>query len=269
MKRLHDKLYNWEAAPPAHSWDRISHALDESELQADFPSRLRDLDAVPPADAWSRIAANLEAAPAAGVSEGAVVVPIKRRWNVWMRYAAALLILLAAGWGLREMLNKSAELSSAEPVAIQASEGKAAAPTNDLPQPGPHVTDPDSAKALESDKEESGLRSAGNRMAQFASDAPGGMAENDDPAIYVYEDRRPRMASNYMTLLTADGSVIRLSRKWSNLLCCIAGEDEDAGCQEQLKTWQDQLASSPVAPGPGSFLDIVDLVNSLSSGARL
>lgn len=265
MKRLHDKLKNWESTPPPHIWDRVSSALDDSEGQHSFPERLRNWEAPAPAAAWSAIAAKLD-----GVAEPTEAAPviIRRSRVQWMRYAAAVALLALALWGGRSLFAPSA--SEANPVAQTESNLPAVKIDNDLPTPGPHVTNADSNQIVNDPGTATPLRSAGSRLAHYANEGSIAASNNEmEKSIYVYEDHRPRMAENYVTLLTPEGSFIRISKKWSNLLCCIAGEDEGEGCQSQLKEWQDQMASSPVAPGPGSFMDILDLVNSLSEGTQL
>jgi len=94
-------------------------------------------------------------------------------------------------------------------------------------------------------------------------------ASDPGRAIYTYNDHVPKIADRYITLLTPDGSFIRMAKRWGNLLCCVAGEEQDADCKNQLKAWQDKLAESSVLSAPGNFMDIVTLVNSLNDDTQL
>lgn len=271
MKLLRDKLLNWEATPPPTAWDRICTALDESEIQANFPAQLREMETVPPASTWSNIVAEMDAAP---TTDSAVpTIAGRSRFSVWMRYAAAAAILVFTVWGINELIqnnsvtpdiNSTASGPSGPPAAMK--------PNNNLPVAGPHVAANDSAMQLESlaGNNRSQTRPSRGAAVQFAAQAANEeYAEEISKAIYVYEDIQPLMADKYVTLLTPDGSFIRLSKRWSHMLCCIAGEEATDDCDTQLKAWQDQMAASPVTPAPGSFMDILDLVNSVSDGRQL
>jgi hypothetical protein len=82
-------------------------------------------------------------------------------------------------------------------------------------------------------------------------------------AVYAYEDYVPDLADRYVMLMTPEGSIIRMSKKLGDLICCVSGEEQGDGCKDQLKKWQEQMAMSSLAPSPANFLDILSLVNSL------
>ncbi len=42
-----------------------------------------------------------------------------------------------------------------------------------------------------------------------------------------------------------------MSKKLGNIVCCVAGEEQDDECKDQLKKWQEKIAASPVAPRTG------------------
>ncbi len=88
-------------------------------------------------------------------------------------------------------------------------------------------------------------------------------------SIYAYEDHVPDLADRYVMLMTPDGNIIRVAKKWSDLLCCVSGEEQDADCKDQLKKWQQKMAASSLAPSPGNFMDILGLVNSLNENIEL
>ncbi|MCR6721469.1 MAG: hypothetical protein NVV59_14560 [Chitinophagaceae bacterium] len=270
MKRLRDKLYNWEENSPTHVWDRVRAALDESESSAHFPNKLREYEVAPPASAWSAVAAGLDA-EVAETEPAAPVVTIRRARVQWMRYAAAIVILAFVGFGIR-FLTMDKETSLAEVPAVPTTQATAKAPeekqTNNLPPLGEHAKN-DSLRTELAAVPNPTRRYSANDNLQFASEANLEYARELENNIYFEEVYQPRIAEKYVTLITPEGSFIRMSKKWSDLLCCIAGEDPNAACNIQLKAWQDQLAESPVTPAPGSFMDILDLVNSVSEGTQL
>ena len=77
------------------------------------------------------------------------------------------------------------------------------------------------------------------------------------------------LTDRYIMLMTPDGNIIRMSKKWSDLVCCVSGEEQDADCKDQLKKWQEKMAASSLAPSPGNFMDILSLVNSLDENNEL
>ncbi len=269
MKSLRDKMNNWEAPPPAHAWERISRALDESEMEATYPARLRSLELEAPENAWQGIAAQL-GSPAETESKPAVV-PLRRTRMAWLRIAAAAAVLLLAVWGTRNWWLPTGEALDSPPALVVTPAPNSPKPNNNLPAPGPHVFESDSLRSALASTPKNTHRAdlyAGSDL-QYAAAANAEYAEELSKAIYVFEDPAKNRAEKYVTLLTPEGSFIRVSKKWSHLLCCITGEEKNAVCDKQVKAWQDQMASSPVTPAPGNFMDLLDLVNSLSEGASL
>jgi hypothetical protein len=62
-------------------------------------------------------------------------------------------------------------------------------------------------------------------------------------------------------LMTPNG-IVRVSKKLGDIVCCVTGEAEDEDCKDQLKKWQQKMATTTVAPG--NFMDILTLVSSLN-----
>ena len=95
------------------------------------------------------------------------------------------------------------------------------------------------------------------------------IARSRDNDIYSDEDSVSAIAGRYIMLMTPEGNIIRMSKKWSDLVCCVSGEEQDEDCKLQIKKWQKKLATSPINPTPGNFMDILELVNSLDEGVEL
>jgi hypothetical protein len=92
------------------------------------------------------------------------------------------------------------------------------------------------------------------------------IADNIDATepIYAYNEHTPNLADRYIMLMKPDGDIIRMSKKWGHLVCCVAGQEQDDDCKDQLKKWQEKLACSPLTTSPGNFMDILSLVNSIN-----
>ena len=75
------------------------------------------------------------------------------------------------------------------------------------------------------------------------------------------------MAARYAMLMTPDGNFIRISKKLGDLVCCVSGEEQDDECTDQLKKWRKKIANAPVAPSPGNFMDILDMLHTLKDGS--
>lgn len=264
MSRLQNKMQNYEVPPPADAWENIVASLDESASGTAFPSRLYNMEVPPPPGLWQAIDSSLHP------SSEAVVVAMKKRTS-FFRYAAAAVVIgiIATGlllWTTANTNTQNGNIASAPPATttetpgnenstLQKTTGEASdvivsAKDNDLP------ARPETTKNAQRSRTTS---SAGYRYAAAGQNEP----------IYAYEDHIPRLADRYIMLMTPDGNVIRMSKKWENLVCCVSGEEQDADCKSQLKKWQEKMASSPLAPSPGNFMDILSMVSSLDDSPEL
>ncbi len=258
MSSLKNKLYNYEQAPPAKAWDKIAAALNESHLSDEFPSKLYDSEVTPPAAAWDKITASLDK------EEGPKVVRMEKRGFAFMRYAAAVLVIGLITLGIVKWTGSNKGTSATEGLATtqehQSTDKQTEIPTeNSIADNNPERenTVPDENISHSS-------------TAQVKTIKPRKARDNYSDAyiapthaIYAYNEHTPNLADRYVMLMTSNG-IVRMSKKLGNIVCCVAGEEEDKDCKDQIKKWQEKLASSPVAPAPGNFMDILDLVNSLN-----
>jgi hypothetical protein len=86
---------------------------------------------------------------------------------------------------------------------------------------------------------------------------------DESDLIYAYNDNSAKIADRYVMLMTPNG-IIRMSKKLGDIICCVAGEEQNEDCRDQVRKWQEKLAASPVAPAPGNFMDILSLVSALN-----
>lgn len=291
MSKLQEKLYNQEVTPPPQVWNRIAAELDESHLDNSFPATLYNAAATPPPGAWDNITAgldearlsdklyNAEAIPPATTwaaiaasldsEQDDKVVPIARNNNpVWRYLVAALLIGIVAFGAVRflstadneqnETLAGNTKIDSSKkttsPVSTPAEPATAPGETIAATQPDNSTT---LLAAVSSARKEKRTASG----ARYASNQTEG--ENSNP-IYAYNEVVRHPSDRYIVLFKPDGNFIRMSKKWGDMLCCVAGEEESDDCKDQLQKWQEKMAEAPVAPSPGNFLDILTLVNTLN-----
>ncbi|MGZ8556908.1 MAG: hypothetical protein ACXWWC_01175 [Chitinophagaceae bacterium] len=296
------RLYNIEATPPANIWEKIVDALDNSKPQTEFSSRLYNIEVHPPAATWEKIAAtlaetrlqngfpsrlyNMEIAPrvnvwkkiVAGINQtgGSASAPVRKILPI-LRYAAAAIFIGAVAFGIIKLSVNTGDNSNNSVVSTTSNDSNA----TDINKAGDPVkiqTPEISASEVTDDaSEKSNILLAkpprpGKRLSRSITSSL--MANNDNntesadtdlsQSLYAYADHIPDIADRYVMLMTPDGNIIRMSKKWGNLLCCVSGEEQDADCKNQLKKWQEKIASSSLAPSPGNFMDILGLVNSLN-----
>ncbi|MEI9808300.1 MAG: hypothetical protein WDO16_10760 [Bacteroidota bacterium] len=257
MSSVKNKLYNQEQAPPAKVWDKINAALDESHIADEFPSRLYNSEAIPPAAVWDRIIGSLD-------NEDPKVVPMIKRNFPLFRYAAAVAVIALAVFGIIKWTGtndtSAAENAVASKEHISAgNKGADVAAENSIAE---NNTERENITG-----EEGNSHTATSEVKARTRKIKDSYVIDDNiaatTAIYAYNEHTPNLADRYVMLMTPNG-IVRMSKKLGSIVCCVAGEEEDKDCKDQIKKWQEQLAASPVAPAPGNFMDILSLLSSLN-----
>jgi hypothetical protein len=273
MSSLRDKMLNYESVPPGETWDKIAAALDEAQHGDQFPGRLHAMEITPPTFAWNKIAAELDGE----VKQEAVVVNQPSRFRYFLRYAAAAVVIGAVAFGILRWTGSSYQSTTGTAVAgITPDSGRtnsAALIPTDSQRAAGTAPDEDAANPGQDRKLLAKLdrpvRSQSRRLNSAVQTVGYPAANKISSAIYTYNDHVPTVADRYIMLMTPDGNLIRMSKKWGNLVCCVSGEDPDAGCKDQLKKWQQKMATSSLTTSAGNFMDIINLVNSLDEGTDL
>ena len=254
MSSLQDKLYNQEQTPPAGVWEKIADSLDESHLADEFPSRLYNAEAMPPADSWNKIATALEPAPA---------IPMRGKSLSFFRYAAAAVVIGIIAFGVVKFMNRNDGKGNIE-EAVAKTKPKDSTSTNMQVNP-PLESNPSVIAETPSEAPDESV-AAKNSSASVSKKirtkyvAP----VNDDAGpVYAFNEHTPNLADRYIMYMTPDGGIVRMSKKWGSLVCCVSGQDQDEDCKDQIKKWQEKLACAPVANG--NFMDIFSLVNTLNT----
>lgn len=309
MSSLKVKMYNQEITPPAHAWEKIAAALEEAHLQNTFPSRLYNTEIAPPATAWEKITDgleneqvqkelssrlyNMEVTPpattwekvATGLNTIAEAVntpaPIKRLSPI-LRYAAAAIFIGAVAYGI---IRFTVNTDNKENSAVLATDRKdsSIADKTKLADSGKTQITRLNANQTEDEmlkksktlvaKSDRPVKRIGRTISSSVITTNENNNEDTEAdlsqSIYAYADHIPDISDRYIMLMTPDGNIIRMSKKWGSLLCCVSGEEQDADCKYQLKKWQEKIAMSPLAPSPDNFMDILGLVNSLNDSNGL
>ena len=282
MSKLQQKMQQYEVTPPAGVWDKIAASLDESQTTQGLSTRLYGIEIAPPVSAWDKIKDSLVADKAGE--------PKTRRVIPFFRYAVAASIiglLLFAGFKLFSGNKTASDVAKTSPV-IENTSPAIGDEQKSIQPPDTNSLAADEARdnaALEESKQtfaslDMSITSRIKQKTRNYISAPLALAgfakelnpentyqelhctEIAQPSV-TYSDNRDNLTNRYLTLLTPDGNIIRMSKKWSNLLCCVAGEEQDEDCKYQLKKWREKMAGTIVAPSPGNFLDIINLVSSL------
>ncbi|MGZ8523346.1 MAG: hypothetical protein ACXWV1_02900 [Chitinophagaceae bacterium] len=269
------KLYDIEINPPVNAWEKITGALDDGQFHNEFPSRLYNMEVNPPAAAWRNVAAGLDTA-----SESAAT-PVKKLFPL-VRYAVAAIFIGAVAYGIIKLAvstgsNQDTAVLTAKPGDSNITKKNKPVDTGATQTPRINLTQNED-EALEQSKQmvarldRSSLKRGSRRITSSGITTSADEDVTDislSQSIYAYADHIPDIADRYVMLITPDGNIIRMSKKWSGLLCCVSGEEQDEDCKFQLKKWQEKIASSALAPSPGNFMDILGLVNSLDENNGL
>lgn len=264
MSSFKDKLYHYETPPPAQAWDNIAAALDQGNLTDKFPSTLREMEVAPPSAAWDRINATLN-------SETAKPAPAKIRRMPLIRYAAAAAVIGAIAFAIIRLSGSSTDIETLASGNNNSNDtvAKNESTSNEIAS-APAATDNDETEnetPVTSDQEKKLLARLERPTHSRKTSVPNISSNNVSNSLYTYEDHVPSIADRYIMLMTPDGNFIRMSKKWSNMVCCVSGEEQDADCKDQLKKWQEKLAQSSISSD--NVLDMLTLVNSLDDGSDL
>ena len=264
--------------PPAGCWDAISAGMDTPA----YAQQLRDLEATPPAAAWSAIAAALDEETPAGIPANRNVIP-------WMRYAAAAAIIFLLAFGATRIFTGK---QNDDELAITGSDSSTSRKNSDRPPVDTPVTGEEmivrddnngtassavtattlttkqNDRAHRSLLEDDIYQSPASTISYADAIRPAvtyrDLPCSDVPASIQYAANGPvDMAGRYTLMMTPDGRIVRVSKKLGDMICCVSGEETSADCQDQLRKWRQTIADSPLAPSPGNFMDILDLVNTL------
>jgi hypothetical protein len=280
-------LQNAVANPPASAWASIAASLEELELSNQYPATLANMEVAPPATAWEKISQSLHTGEETPAKEQRRIFPV-------LRYAAAAVFVGFVAFGAVKLLNNKKEnnglAGTTEIPGKQNSDSPlnndTAINTDQLAEEVVQSQDAIDAAALEESKGTFASLDMSDRQKMrkinqdlfmeevstvntdadlILPEAIFQRLECTDVAVPAYAATNAAidMASRYSLLMTADGHIVRVSKKLSGLICCVSGEEQDENCKTQLNQWKKKIADSPVAPSPGNFMDILSLLQTL------
>lgn len=259
LKQVGQQLMNAAVVPPAAHWNKLLSSLEDISIGR----QLAETEVPPPAGTWNKIAQELNTGDASSVKK---ITP-------WWRYAAAAAILITAGLGIFRFTRPSV---TREEMAIHSDSSHTTDPLfkeqhketlEEIVAIVPETNDEArNEAALEASKKTyARLEYPSKKMARevsafyfhtFPTEATGrGL---DEPGTAVPESSK---AERYITLMTPEGNIIRVSKKLGGMVCCISGEAEDPACTDQLKKWREKIVASPLGHSADSFLELLQLVN--------
>jgi hypothetical protein len=269
---IQNKILNYEVAPPAGVWEKIAGALDESELANEFPSKLYGAEVIPPVSVWNKIANSLDANHEASI-------PAQRRISPMLKYAAAAALIGFLAWGgVRLLNNRSGNNEVVKGEIIQPEKNSGIPQTNPAIETSPeniastdnNITTEDARNdaALEASKKtfaklDIPVKSRIKKIASGFSFASSPVNENSPGILTNDEIINCDLSSRYITLITPEGNIIRMSKKLTDMVCCVSGEDENEDCKDQIKKWREKIICSPACHSAGSFMDMLDIVDAL------
>ena len=256
-ERLQNKMQNYEVAPPSNVWSKITAALDESEMDHEFPSKLYNAEITPPSTVWDKIRASID--------EENKTVPINKKRLPIIRYAvaAAIIGLLALG-GVQLFKGKSSGTITANQPDTSKILDKLVKQENINAAPEITSQEQKDDDALQESRQTIAKLDVPKKVKRnFSSYQTEEAVANEFDYTSNITSTENNLSNRYIAVMTPDCNVVRVSKKLDHLVCCVAGDDNSPVCQDQLQKWREKIASSTIAPSPGNFLDIVSLVSSL------
>ena len=267
-------LHNLEVAPPATAWQNIAATLDESALVNDYAGRLAGISVVPPVAAWNKIKTSLEA-------EYEAAAPKYRRFSPFLKYAAAAAIIGFLAWGSIEFFNnKNGDTTVAKQGTFQTKENaEMLSSSQTLSAADENIGLTNVAASIEEARNDAALEQSKKTYAKLDIAVTRSKIKNAANFFFVADEYEPtgtrgldiepieppsiNLSNRYIMLMTPDGNIIRMSKKFTDMVCCVSGEDEDAACRDQIKKWREKIICSPACHTAGSFMNMLDLVEAL------
>lgn len=259
LKHVGQQLGNAAVVPPAENWNKLLSALEEISIGR----QLAETEVPPPAGTWNRIARELNTEESSSAKK---ITP-------WWRYAAAAAILITAGLGIFRLTRPAAmnEEMALHSDSIQRTDrvktDQRSEALEEIVSLAPQTNEEArNDAALEASKKtyarlEYPAKKIAREVSAFYFNAfPSSVTSRglDDPETTAPATSK---AERYITLMTPEGNIIRVSKKLGGMVCCISGEAEDPACTDQLKKWREKIVASPLGHSADSFFELLQLVN--------
>lgn len=266
-----DKLFHYEAPPPAGAWDRLASALDEGDAQT-LAQRLAAFEQAPPSGSWHKIEQALE-------TPVRTIQPSLYRRLGPARLAAAAVFVLAIGASIFYFSRPGTETVPLTAGVTQAQRSSnLPAPVQTAPETRSIQLTPDTQTPEQPTLP--GNRPRSDNQAEAARPRPlpasvlssalayASAEETFDEGALIAE--LPRTAHHhevaqhtvppdrYLVYSKDEGHAVRLTKKVFNLIACDA---EDLYCQQQLRQLQQRIAAT--APMSADFTGMMEMLRRL------
>lgn len=271
-------LHNLSILPPVHAWQNITSALDESSLVKNYARKLGGIEVTPPVATWNKIATSLDA-------DQETLVPQHRKSFSLLKYAAAAILIGFSTWGAIQLFNNKDgdKIVSSQNSIPQKEDNETISPSQHISTADENIAINDVAAALEEARNDAALEQSKKTFAKLDVSTTRSKIKNAANFFFIADDYQPTgtrsldindliepsetsssdVSNRYIMLMTPDGNIIRMSKKFSHLVCCVSGEEQDKDCVDQMKKWREKIASPSSTHSTGNVMDILSLVNSL------
>lgn len=257
------------AEVPLNTWENITAQLDE-EADQRMADKLIAATEIPPATVWDTIEQKLNE------EQTGKIIPFTKKLSPVYRLAAAAIITGILAWGTYRLFNSSEPVEAGVAVSKPVlTEEKKTAPVAEIKTEEPVETILPVSKS----------RSAVKKRIKEALTVKNTLAylepvNHDAGTSSPFRDThhkniRPVAEINgfsegqYLIVLNEEGNLIRVSKKLSNLQCAVdaAGNTIDAAaalqsknCDEQIKIWQQKIATSTAISPSAGYIDLAELL---------
>lgn len=262
-----NKLFHFEAEPPAAAWNAIAAGLDEQ--QAQYPKKLYHYTEQPPDTAWAGIEAQLQQPPSAKV----MALPAKRNA---VRYAAAAAILIfiagiayfTSGTGEQPVAGATINNSLLNNVPAAPPVKREIKHFNVPPQP----SDASKGSLAVKEKRIPKYTIASNNQSGLVSRKQSQINLPEEPSFATGLDVVPQekniidtdRADRYMIATPADGQPVRLPKKVYSAFACPEDDPNHQACELQLTLLQQKMSSSLTT----DFAHFLDLLKNLQENSK-
>lgn len=267
---IQNKLFHFEAEPPASAWEAIDAALDKDSLS--FPAKLYHFQQQPPAVVWQKIENKLDVAE---TKPAVKVIPLYRLPKA-LKYAAAAVVLLFIGLSVNYFISNRSASDVASAPGTETLLNTTIPPIPSMqPVPkaqAPAVSEQDQLAVNEPQTENKKLAvhktKSSHAQKQPVHYAPSVELPHTAPEtkeLSVVPKEKPTIntqaADRYMLATSNTGQVVRLPKKaYSDYACAddplIAS---NKSCKEQISLLQQQMTASMAT----DFTQLLDLLKNL------
>lgn len=281
-KQFPSRLFNSMAIPPPSVWKNIATNLDEPLFVNDYAAKLANIEITPPAAAWIKIKTILD-------TNQKVITPAGRLFSPFLKYAAAAAIVSFLAWGgIKLVKSNSGSTVTTNQKTKNGVNAETVSPDANVVVTDENTETPEIALIKEEIRNDAALEASKKTFAKldvtetrskikkaaeffFVSDdydyTPTGTTRGFDVNTTTVLPDPPVInnikANRYIVLLTPDGNIIRMSKKFRDVVCCISGEELDKDCVDQLKKWREKIATPSSIHSSGNFMEILSLLDSM------